>query len=97
MNKEEITRLAQISTKLNSMGFPNRVVGGNTIEAEIPLPSDVNHITPSFKLHYSPEQKILYYKTNRYSTEKLLRNEVPKLHELAKQSGLTFMMREGVE
>jgi hypothetical protein len=83
--------LDEISTALNQMGFPNQVVG-NTIEATIPLPYSLEYVQPSFKLHYSPEQKILFYQPNRHSTQKMLRNLESQLESLAKENGLVLVI-----
>jgi hypothetical protein len=90
------TDLAQIASKLNGMGFPNKIVG-NTIEATIPLPYSPEYVQPSFKLYYSPEQKLIYFRANRYSTEKLLRKLKPQLREISKELGLSFATREGFQ
>jgi len=83
--------LDEISTALNRMGFPNKVVG-NTIEATIPLPYSPEYVQPSFKIHYSPEQKILVYQPNRHSTQKMLRNLELQLENLAKENGLVLII-----
>lgn len=87
--------IAQLASKLTLMGFPNEVKG-NTIEARVPLPYSREFVTPSFKLHYSPEQKLIYYQPNRYSSERLLRNLEPKLKKLADETGLTLATRKGI-
>jgi len=92
---ESADPLLAISAKLNDMGFPNKIVG-NTIEATIPLPYDPHHVQPSFKLHHSPKQKLIYFEPNRHSTEKMLKTLQPQLHALAKELGLSFATREGI-
>jgi hypothetical protein len=89
------TDLAQIAFKLNDMGFPNKIVG-NTIEATIPLPYSPQYVQPSFKLHYSPKHRVLFYQPNRYSTEKLLKNLELELKKLATEAGLTLATRKEI-
>lgn len=87
--------LEMIASKLNKMGFPNKIVG-NSIQAELPLPYLGEFAKPSFKLYYSPEQKLIYYQANRYSTDRLLRKLKPQLREITKELGLSFASHEGI-
>lgn len=88
--------LEKIATALNKMGFPNRIVG-NTIEATSPLPYSPQYVQPSFKLNYSPEQKILFYEPNRHSTAKLLRKLKPALEQIARENGLSLITHSDVD
>lgn len=79
--------LEKIAVRLNQMGFPSRVEE-DFIEAEIPLPYEKDFVKPSFKLFLSEKQNLLFYKPNRFSTEKLLRKLKPHLKEIAEEMGL---------